>query len=130
MSAVALLPGARVVRLEPGAITTEVDVAPDSAVFAGHYPHFSILPGVFTLEAVHRAVERHAAEHGAGGPVLAGVKSARFAAPVLPGDTLTVDCTVKATDGGREVAATCSTARGRTGTYKLVYTDGGVSDVD
>lgn len=124
MSAVALLPAARVVRLGPGEVVAEVDIAPDAPVFQGHYPGFPILPGVFTLEAVHRTVHRHAAETGAAPPRLAQVRSARFAAPVLPGDTLTVACTVTPYAGGRDVAASCSTGRGRVGTYRLRYVDG------
>lgn len=128
MSAIALLPAGRVRRLEPGAVVTEVDIAPDAPVFAGHYPHFALLPGVFTLEAVHRAVERHAADTGGPPPRLTLVRSARFAAPVLPGDTLVVDCTIKPYEGGRDVTATCSTGRGRTGTYRLRYADGAPDD--
>lgn len=127
-----LLPAARVVRSEPGAVVTETEVDPAAPVFAGHYPHFAILPGVFTLEAVHLAVERHAADHGGGTVALAQVRSARFTAPVLPGDVLTVECAVAVREGGRDVTATCSTARGRTGTFRLRYraTGTGPSDVD
>jgi 3-hydroxyacyl-[acyl-carrier-protein] dehydratase len=130
VSAVPLLPAARVVRLGPGEVVAEVAIDPAAPVFQGHYPHFALLPGVFSLEAVHRAVGRHAAETGAAPPRLAEVRSARFAAPVLPGDTLTVDCTVKAYPGGREVTASCSTGRGRVGTYRLRYEDGGPCDGD
>lgn len=128
MSAVPLLPAARVVRLGPGEVVAEVDIDPDALVFQGHYPHFALLPGVFSLEAVHRAVRRHAVETGAPPPRLAQVRSARFAAPVLPGDTLTVDCTITARAGGRDVTASCSTGRGRVGTYRLRYDDGGAPD--
>lgn len=120
-----LLPAVRVVRLGPGDVVAEVDVDPEALVFQGHYPHFALLPGVFSLEAVHRAVCRQAAETGAAAPRLAEVRSARYAAPVLPGDTLTVDCSIRTYAGGRDVTATCSTGRGRVGTCRLRYEDGG-----
>ncbi len=128
MSAVPLLPAARVVRLGPGEVVAEVDIDPAALVFQGHYPHFALLPGVFSLEAVHRAVCGHAAATGGAPPRLVQVRSARFAAPVLPGDTLIVDCTVKSYVGGRDVTASCSTGRGRVGTYRLRYEDGGTPD--
>lgn len=130
MSAIALLPQTRVLRIDHNTVVTEVVITQDAQVLAGHYPHFPILPGVFTVDAVHRAVERHAADNGAGVPRLTAVHSARFAAPVLPGDTLTVECTVSVHPSGRDVNAICSTSRGRTGTYRLKYADAEVPGVD
>jgi 3-hydroxyacyl-[acyl-carrier-protein] dehydratase len=121
MSAVTLLPGAEVVRCDEGGIELRVPVPPDSQVFAGHYPHFSLLPGVFTLDAVHGAVCRHAAAMGQPKPVLAEIGSVRFASPVFPGDVVTVDCTVKTAGDTKKVTARCETERGKTATFRLNY---------
>jgi 3-hydroxyacyl-[acyl-carrier-protein] dehydratase len=60
----------------------------------GHYPGFPIYPGVFTVETVYQAA-RGAVEADRGpdaGVELAAVRSVRFQAPLLPGDTLTATC--------------------------------------
>lgn len=57
---------------------------------AGHYPDFTIYPGVFSIETVYQAA--HAAALRRRGPgataTLAGITSVSFSAPLLPGDTL------------------------------------------
>lgn len=56
----------------------------------GHYPDFTIYPGVFTIETVYQAaVTAVTGTPGAGGVVLDRIDSVRFLAPLLPGDTLT-----------------------------------------
>ncbi|MBP0455074.1 hypothetical protein J5Y04_36985 [Kitasatospora sp. RG8] len=121
MSPSPLLAEEEPVRIEEFVVETRQWVDPDHPVFAGHYPRFPLLPGVFLVDAVHRAVLRHAAERGLAAPRLAEVGSVRFAAPVLPGDTLTVECTVTAVDGGWAVRAGCRTGRGKTATMRLRY---------
>ncbi|MEU3465611.1 hypothetical protein ABZ721_37450 [Streptomyces sp. NPDC006733] len=123
MSAVILLPGARVLRLDDAGIALEIPVDPAAPVFAGHYPAFPLLPGVFTLDAVHQAVLRHAGEREGVRPELDEVRSVRFASPVFPGDVLTVDCVITCADGVRDVRARCGTARGKTATLRLRYRD-------
>lgn len=124
MSAVTLLPGAEVVTLDEGAIHVRVAIDPAAPVFAGHYPHFPLLPGVFTLDAVDHAVRLHAERTGNVVTELVEVRSVRFASPVFPGDVLTVECTVKAVgEGERDVRVRCHTDRDKTATLRLRYRD-------
>ena len=121
MSVPELLPASEPTRLDEHAVGTRLWVDPGHPVFAGHYPEFPLLPGVFLLDAVHRAVLRHAKERGLAARELTEVGSVRFTAPVFPGDTLTVECTVSAEDGGWSVRATCRTERGKSATMRLRY---------
>lgn len=124
MSAVDLLPGAEVVSLDAGTIHTRITIDPSAPVFAGHYPHFPLLPGVFTLDAVDHAVRLHAERTDGARTELADVRSVRFAAPVFPGDVLTVECTVKrGDDGERDVRVRCRTDRDKASTLRLRYRD-------
>jgi len=109
------------VRLDPDGVTVRVRVEADEPCLAGHYPGFPILPGVLLVDLVDGAVRRHAATHGTGPVELAEVRSVRFSRPVLPGDEVTADCAVTATDGGLAVAARCTTAQGKAATLKLRY---------
>jgi 3-hydroxyacyl-[acyl-carrier-protein] dehydratase len=115
-----------VLRLAPDGIATSLLVRGDEPVFAGHYDGFPIFPGVFILEVVHQAARRHATEYG--GPAeLAEIRSARFLAPVLPGDRLTTDCTVSGGTEACEVRARCTTARGVVAEVLLRYRRTGAS---
>ncbi|ATL88320.1 hypothetical protein DNK48_02210 [Streptomyces malaysiensis subsp. malaysiensis] len=66
----------------------------DEPYLVGHYPDFTIYPGVFTLESVHQTIRHWATErHGPGALAeLATITSISFAAPLLPGDTLRIGC--------------------------------------
>ena len=68
-------------------------VDPSEAVLAGHFPGFPIFPGVCLIDRVHRAaltVLPSAAR-------LVAMDSARFLAPVFPGDEITFNLTVDGT---------------------------------
>lgn len=67
----------------PEAIRATVSVCPDDPVFAGHYPGFPILPGLFLLEYVH-ATTRITARPTA-------VDRVKFLRPVYPGDEVVLD---------------------------------------
>jgi 3-hydroxymyristoyl/3-hydroxydecanoyl-(acyl carrier protein) dehydratase len=56
----------------------------------GHFPGYPIFPGVFVLEAVCQAVAAAFGELGWDGPApqVSTVRSLRFLAPLLPGDTM------------------------------------------
>ncbi|MBC2875729.1 MULTISPECIES: 3-hydroxyacyl-ACP dehydratase FabZ family protein [Streptomyces] len=123
MSAVTLLPGARILRADAEGIKTEVLVPPTAPVFAGHYPGFPIMPGVFALDAVHRAVLRHAEEVDGVRTEQREISSVRFASPVFPGDVLSVECVITRGEGARVVRAVCRTGRGKTATLRLRYED-------
>ncbi len=91
----------------------------------GHYPGFVIYPGVFSVETVHQAARRAAAERvGDSERVeLTAIESVRFSALVLPGDTLRASGTLTAVDsdpGQIRVKAVCERGDGtRTGSITL-----------
>ncbi|MFF8500073.1 3-hydroxyacyl-ACP dehydratase FabZ family protein [Streptomyces anulatus] len=108
------------------ATAARAGIAATEPVFAGHYPHFAIFPGVCVLECVHRA-----ATDGDGAPApadLAAVESARFSGAVLPGDTLDITLRWRRTEHGLRCDATTATGRGKSATVRLRYrTLGGAS---
>jgi 3-hydroxyacyl-[acyl-carrier-protein] dehydratase len=62
---------------------------------SGHYPDFTIYPGVFQLESVVQTVrELVRVRHGGDRATLVRIRSLRFTAPLLAGDELTVAVTV------------------------------------
>jgi 3-hydroxyacyl-[acyl-carrier-protein] dehydratase len=65
-------------------------VSERDAYLSGHFPDLCVFPGVFILETVREAVAAVLVADAAGSADLVGVKSARFLAPVLSGDTLSV----------------------------------------
>jgi 3-hydroxyacyl-[acyl-carrier-protein] dehydratase len=69
-------------------------IVADDPYLCGHYPDFTIYPGIFTIESVHQAVRKMVeAHHGTNTrTTLASIVSVRLAAPLLPGDTLRVSC--------------------------------------
>ncbi|MFF4480816.1 3-hydroxyacyl-ACP dehydratase FabZ family protein [Streptomyces melanosporofaciens] len=75
-------------------------IAGEDPYLVGHYPDFTIYPGVFTLESVHQAIRHWATErHGPGAVAeLAAITSISFAAPLLPGDTLRIGCDLTTRD--------------------------------
>ena len=88
----------RIVACEPGVeVTAELDVDPELALFAGHFPGHPVLPGVIIMEALAQAasfsilVEREA--EGTLG-FFAGIDNAKFRNQVRPGDTLTLEATI------------------------------------
>ena len=85
----------------------------DDPYLEGHYPGFTIYPGVFILESACRLVEEYVRETVAGDAraELARVRSMRFLAPLMPGDTLRVRCAIVGGDDERtDVKATCLNA--------------------
>ncbi|MFB7503148.1 3-hydroxyacyl-ACP dehydratase FabZ family protein [Streptomyces broussonetiae] len=121
MSAVTLLPGEILRRLDDTGVTLSVAVDPEAPVFAGHYPHFPLLPGVFLLDLTQRAVHRFAAEHGHR-LSLESVLSARFLNPVTPGAEVTVDCTLAAgEDALWTVSGRCTADGEKAATFRLRY---------
>jgi 3-hydroxyacyl-[acyl-carrier-protein] dehydratase len=83
------------------------NVSYNEAFFQGHFPEFSILPGVMIIEIMAQAASfslypNLMADTGRGGEglskdfqcILVGVDSARFRKPVVPGDTLRIETTV------------------------------------
>jgi 3-hydroxyacyl-[acyl-carrier-protein] dehydratase len=68
--------------------------------FQGHFPNFPIMPGVLVIEAIAQAgaalllTEYTAAERDSKLMVFAGIDSAKFRRPVVPGDQLRIEVTV------------------------------------
>ncbi|MFI8438020.1 3-hydroxyacyl-ACP dehydratase FabZ family protein [Streptomyces sp. NPDC079020] len=97
-----------------------VAITGDEPVFAGHYPHFPIFPGVCVLECVRDAA-RSAMPPGAGELRLAVVESARFLSSVHPGDVLEIELTWVPYGDDWRCDAKAATARGRAATVRCRY---------
>jgi 3-hydroxyacyl-[acyl-carrier-protein] dehydratase len=99
-----------------GVVAVKRIVATDPYL-VGHYPGFPIYPGVFTVETVSQAARRAVqADRGPDARVeVAAVRSVRFRAPLLPGDTLTATCRLGTVGGDPDlvrVTADCRRADG------------------
>ena len=88
----------RIVACEPGVeVTAELDVDPELALFAGHFPGHPVLPGVIIMEALAQAASFCALVDRADEGVLgffAGIDKAKFRNQVLPGDVLTLSARI------------------------------------
>ncbi len=66
--------------------------------FAGHYPHFPLVPGVILCEAGMQAgavlLSRFVDPQGRGVPVATRLNDVRFKQMVRPGDTIELDVTL------------------------------------
>ncbi|MEU4742911.1 hypothetical protein AB0G02_20935 [Actinosynnema sp. NPDC023658] len=89
---------------------TTVFVDPADPVFAGHYPGFPIMPGLFVLDHVRAALT---------GYRVTALDRARFLRPVFPGDTLTVDAVLTAEEDHVLCTAKVSTGAGPVAEFKL-----------
>lgn len=98
---------------EGGQVVATAVIDPQEPLLAGHYPGFPIVPGVCLVEFAERAVVA-----ARGGGRLGAIDSARFLAPVFPGDTVTVDARASDTEPDRW-SATLSTDRGKVAEVKL-----------
>jgi len=74
---------------------------------AAHFPTLTVFPGVFIVETVRQAVVLALGAEADGLEILQ-LRSARFLAPMLAGDLMTLEAAVEERDGGRyQVNATC-----------------------
>ncbi|MFE6764000.1 hypothetical protein [Streptomyces sp. NPDC057689] len=92
--------------------------AADPAV-AGHYPGFPVLPGLFLVEAVDRAVREWAGPNRDVG--LIAMDRCRFRHPVFPDDRVFADAGITETPEGLRVRGTVTTNRGRVAELRLRY---------
>ncbi len=88
----------RVLELTDTETVAEKLVSANEPFFAGHFPDRPIMPGVLVLEAIAQTglfgvLWREPDKRGRG-VALAGVKSARFRRPVVPGDILRLSARV------------------------------------
>ena len=88
----------RILELEPERIVGIKNVTVNEPFFQGHFPDFPVMPGVLIVEAmaqvagvlVLKGIEDRASKL----VLLAGIDSAKFRRPVLPGDQLRIEMNV------------------------------------
>ena len=92
----------RVIDCEPGKrIVALKNVTINEPFFVGHFPHHPIMPGVMIIEALAQAaalLSFRTMAHKADRRLIyyfVGIDEARFKRPVVPGDALTLDVTLK-----------------------------------
>ena len=92
----------RVLACEPGkSITALKNVTINEPFFTGHFPHQPIMPGVLIIEALAQTaaiLSFRTMNHKADNRLVyyfVGIDHARFKRPVIPGDTLTLEVTLK-----------------------------------
>mgnify|MGYP002723922094 CR=1 FL=1 len=74
----------------------------------GHYPNFTIYPGVFIIETVVQVAREYLVRQNPPVAVaLDTINSVRFLAPLLPGDELNATCRVYEAEGFYVVKAKC-----------------------
>ncbi|CCH18664.1 Beta-hydroxyacyl-(Acyl-carrier-protein) dehydratase, FabA/FabZ [Micromonospora lupini] len=99
-------------------------VDPTDVYLAGHFPELTVYPGVFTLETIGQAVTAAVGYCAGRLPHLHLLRSARFLAPLLAGDTLTVEASVGPVgeDQSFDVTARCVRGDGvHAATVRAVY---------
>lgn len=95
-----------------GTVTAVKDIVATDPYLAGHYPHFTIYPGVFSIETVYQAARAELERDGAEAE-LTGIHSVHFKAPLLPGDRLTAELVFRwTTEDTVRVKARCHRADG------------------
>jgi 3-hydroxyacyl-[acyl-carrier-protein] dehydratase len=93
-----LVPGERIVALK--------NVSINEPFFPGHYPHHPVMPGVLVIEAMAQAAAllsfKSMGEKSDEKSVyyFVGIDAARFKRPVVPGDQMILEVSVKATRRG------------------------------
>jgi 3-hydroxyacyl-[acyl-carrier-protein] dehydratase len=93
-----LVPGERILALK--------NVSINEPFFPGHYPHHPVMPGVLVIEAMAQAAAllsfKSMGEKSDSKSVyyFVGIDAARFKRPVVPGDQLLLEVSVKATRRG------------------------------
>ena len=86
----------RVLELVPGeSVKALKNVSVNEPYFAGHFPDAPIMPGVLVIESAAQACSLAIESDGMDESkiyVLLKVKDFKFIKPVIPGDTLIIDC--------------------------------------
>ena len=86
------VPGERIVALK--------NVTMNEPFFPGHFPHFPVMPGVLTIEAMAQAAAvlsfktLDAKPNNESVYYFAGIDNARFKRPVVPGDQLMLEVSI------------------------------------
>ena len=86
------IPGERILALK--------NVSMNEPFFPGHFPHFPVMPGVLTIEAMAQAAAVLSFRTMGAKPneesvyYFAGIDNARFKRPVVPGDQLMIEVSI------------------------------------
>ncbi|MDC8758940.1 hypothetical protein [Janthinobacterium fluminis] len=96
----------------PGRMVFENTLAHDDPIFAGHYPHFAIFPGVLIFEAFSQGIACMTRRHGGAALRVMRIKSLRFLKSMHPGDCYRITLEAGAADaaGVVDFAARCECA--------------------
>jgi 3-hydroxyacyl-[acyl-carrier-protein] dehydratase len=88
----------RILELQSGISAVGIkNVTMNEPFFAGHFPHYPVMPGVLIIEALAQvgAVAILSMEENKGKiAFFAGIDGARFRGQVVPGDTLKLEVTI------------------------------------
>jgi 3-hydroxyacyl-[acyl-carrier-protein] dehydratase len=76
--------------VEDGRFVATAEPDPEDPAFAGHFPGFPLLPGVYTIDFVHRAVLMIEPDRG-----LVEVETCRLLRPIGPGEPLLIKATLR-----------------------------------
>lgn len=86
----------RVLEIEPGeSVKALKNVSVNEPYFTGHFPDSPIMPGVLVIESAAQACSLAIEADGTDEStiyVLLKVKEFKFVKPIIPGDTLIIDC--------------------------------------
>jgi 3-hydroxyacyl-[acyl-carrier-protein] dehydratase len=92
----------RVLECEPGKrILAIKNVTINEPFFAGHFPHYPVMPGVLVIEALAQAAAILSFRTMGHKPddksvyYFVGIDEARFKRPVVPGDQLVLDVSIE-----------------------------------
>lgn len=86
----------RILELEQERIVGMKNVTANEPFFMGHFPEYPVMPGVLIVEAMAQVggvlVLRSVPDRKSKLVLFASIEEARFRRPVLPGDTLIIEC--------------------------------------
>lgn len=89
----------RVLELQPGhRVVALKNVTINEPFFDGHFPGMAVMPGVLILESMAQAaglIVHNLPEHRNKITLMGGVDRCRFMKPVVPGDTMIIEASLK-----------------------------------
>jgi beta-hydroxyacyl-ACP dehydratase FabZ len=86
----------RILEMEEDRIVGMKNVTANEPFFMGHFPEYPVMPGVLIVEAMAQVggvlVLRSVPDRKSKLVLFASIEEAKFRRPVLPGDTLIIEC--------------------------------------
>jgi 3-hydroxyacyl-[acyl-carrier-protein] dehydratase len=86
----------RILELEEDRIVGMKNVTANEPFFTGHFPEYPVMPGVLIVEAMAQVggvlVLKSVPDRKSKLVLFASIEEAKFRRPVLPGDTLVIEC--------------------------------------